>query len=279
MKFALVILSVLLSLQVVAQTDVKLPNGDLAYYGEYFHKTLRTQSTIQPSDLFTILDESHIPNAGSYDKIDLQCGASCYSHSSVGYEQARLIMFGETFKQVDGDRLFVVDVYCGKSFYYKDAREVSNMHSEINIEHTWPQSKFSKSFDKNKQKSDMHHLFPTDSDANNRRANHEFADTAGQVDQLNVENCTISQLAQMSGGMKFTPPKKHQGNVARALFYFSVRYKLPLDKTQEATMRIWNKQDPLDAEEKARHETIAKHQKVRNPFIDYPELADKILDF
>jgi endonuclease I len=37
--------------------------------------------------------------------------------------------------------------------------------------------------------------------------------------------------------------------------------------------------DPIDEAEKTRHEIIAKYQKVRNPFIDFPELVEKIADF
>jgi len=279
MKLTLVILSLVFSVSAFSQADVVLGNGHIAYYGENFYTTVLPNKKVTPSELYFILNSKHASKKDSYDTVSAQCGANCYAHESVGYTNARLIMFGETFKETDADGMFVTDVYCGKKFHFSSLAQVSNMHTEVNIEHSWPQSKFSTRYDKNQQKSDMHHLFLTDSDANNRRANHEFADTEGKVDELNVENCEISQLARMGGEMKFTPPKKHQGNVARALFYFSVRYQMPLGKNQEETMRAWHKADPIDAAEKARHEKIVKHQKVRNPFIDYPELADKILDF
>lgn len=279
MKFSLSLFCLILSLSSFAQTDSTLANGHLSYYGEAFYKEILPSAKIDQDELFEILNEKHTPVKNSYDKISSQCGANCYSHNSVGYTQARIIMFDEMDKKVDRDGNFVIDVYCGKKFYFKDARQASNMHTEINIEHTWPQSKFTGKFDKNMQKSDMHHLYLTDSDANNRRANHEFGDTTGVFDELNVDDCEISQLAHIKGDLKFTPPKGHQGNVARSLFYFSVRYQLPINKDQEATIRKWHKEDPIDAAERARHELVAKHQKVRNPFIDYPELADKIQDF
>jgi deoxyribonuclease-1 len=276
MKFSLALFCLIFSFSILAQTDSTLSNGHLAYYGENFYKSVLPSSSVNTADLYKILNDKHTIVKGSYDTISSQCGSNCYSHSSVGYTQARIIMFGEMDKKVDRDGNYVLDVYCGKKFYFKDARQASNMHTEVNIE---PQSKFTGKFDKNMQKSDMHHLFLTDSDANNRRANHEFGDTAGVHDELNVDDCEISQMAHIKGDMKFTPPKGHKGNVARALFYFSVRYQLPLNKDQEAAMRKWHKDEPVDAEERARHEAVAKHQKVRNPFIDYPELADKIKDF
>ncbi len=279
MKFSLTLIALLFSLTSFAQTEVKLANGHLAYYGEKFFKEILPSANVDQEELFDILNSKHSQVKGSYDSISSQCGSNCYSHNSVGYTQARIIMFGELDKQEDRDGNYVLDVYCGKKFHFRDARQASNMHTEVNIEHTWPQSKFSGKFDKNMQKSDMHHLFLTDSDANNRRGNHEFGDTTGVFDELNVDDCEISQLAHIKGDIKFTPPKAHRGNVARALFYFSVRYKLQINRDQEATIRKWNKEDPIDDAERARHEQVAKYQKVRNPFIDYPELADKILDF
>ena len=38
----------------------------------------------------------------------------------------------------------------------------------------------------------------------------------------------------------------------------------------------WNKLDPVDALEKQRNRVCEDIQKNRNPFIDYPELADRI---
>ena len=35
----------------------------------------------------------------------------------------------------------------------------------------------------------------------------------------------------------FEPPAEHKGNVARAIFYFSVRYKMKVTPTQEAFLK------------------------------------------
>ena len=77
----------------------------------------------------------------------------------------------------------------------------------------------------------------------------------------------------------FEPPTEHRGNVARSLFYFAVRYKLFIDPAEEMILKLWHKADPIDAAELARHETIAKYQKVRNTFLDFPELVDRISNF
>lgn len=272
------IILVVLALQTLsAFADILdvLPNNQLAYYSNEFYTKKPSKEFLQK-----VLNEYHITTPGKHDVIANNCsGSTCYRFTTVGYEGARKIMFGELFTLKDSDGKFIEDVYCGKKFYFKSVEDVNGMHTEVNIEHTWPQSRFNGSFDKNIQKSDMHHLFLTDSNANNRRANHEFGDVSVTVDELNVENCDTSKLGYIGNGMRFTPPAQHRGNVARALFYFATRYDLFINPAEEIILRQWHKIDPVDVAEKTRHDIIAKYQKVRNPFVDYPELVDKISDF
>lgn len=199
-------------------------------------------------------------------------------HTSVGYSQARKILFGELHGQNDGKGKFVEDVYCGKKFHFNRVDDVSNMGNEVNIEHTWPQSKFSGKFNKELQKSDLHHLYPTDSQANGRRGNFHFGNVSESEDQLNVHECESSRLGSKNGQMVFTPPTQHRGNVARSLFYFSTRYQMAIPQDEEAILRQWHTQDPVDDAERDRHEAIVKYQQVRNPFVDFPELVGKISD-
>jgi endonuclease I len=77
----------------------------------------------------------------------------------------------------------------------------------------------------------------------------------------------------------FEPPQDHKGNVARALFYFATRYELTIGKAEEEVLRKWNQEDPVDQEELDRNEEIFKVQQNRNPFVDFPELVDRISDF
>lgn len=274
MRSLTVLCLVLFSTVVFAQTNRTLSNGQLAYYGAEFYSGKVTKASI-----YKILNECHSIKSNSHDTIASGCQGQSYRHTSIGYDGARKIMFGELFIKNDSKGNFVQDVYCGKKFYFRNVNDVSNMHTEVNIEHTWPQSKFNGNFDKNMQKSDMHHLYPTDSMANNKRANHEFGDVRDQHDELNVQNCSSSKLGHISDHFIFTPPTVHRGNVARSLFYFATRYNLSIGKAEEMILRQWHKADPIDADEKARHEIVAKYQKVRNPFVDYPELVEKVADF
>ena len=72
---------------------------------------------------------------------------------------------------------------------------------------------------------------------------------------------------------------ERRGDIARAHFYFSVRYLKPISSVEEPTLREWNKSDPPDERERARNDAIEALQRNRNPFIDRPDLVDQIDDF
>lgn len=280
MKRLTALLIALFTFSVLAQQDQKLPDGKWAYYGEDFYRTLTTSKKFQRAQFSKIFNEQHSTSKGKFDTISTQCSNSnCYRHTSVGYDRARKIMFGELDVQRDSKGTYVVDVYCGKKFYYRNLDEVSEMHTIVNIEHTWPQSKFNGNFPKDMQKSDMHHLYLTDSYANNVRGNSPFGFVKINADLMGGEGCRKSREGLVDHSNVYTPPEEHRGNVARSLFYFSMHYNLQINQSEENTLRRWHKLDPIDADELRRHELIAKHQKVRNPFVDHPEIVDMITDF
>jgi deoxyribonuclease-1 len=281
MKLIAVFFVAMFSLAALAQQDQQLPDGKWAYYGEEFYVTLASNKGFERTLFNKIFMESHASVKGKLDVISTQCaaGASCYRHTSVGYDRARIIMFGELDVLTDAQGMYVVDVYCGKKFYYKSPNDVSSMGNIVNIEHTWPQSKFNGNYPKDMQKSDMHHLYPSDSHANSVRGNNPFGFVGATQDRMGGEGCGASKFGFIDEAAVYTPPKNHRGNVARALFYFSMHYNLGIQKAEEMILREWHKIDPVDAAEIARHEKIAKHQKVRNPFVDHPQLVERISDF
>lgn len=275
--FSLLILVV--SFTAFAQQDQKLANGKWAYYGEEFYATLASNKKLERSLFNRIFNESHLSQKGKFDSITTDCQGTCYRHTNVGYDHARKIMFGELDILRDSNGTYVVDVYCGKKFYFKSLEDVSRMGNEVNIEHTWPQSKFTGNYPKDMQKSDMHHLYLTDSRANSTRGNTPFGFVPTKANRYSENGCSHSRYGVIDGNEVYTPPAPHRGNVARALFYFSIRYNLGISKAEEMVLREWHKADPVDANEIRRHEGIAKYQKIRNPFIDHPEAVEKVSDF
>ncbi len=254
------------------------------YYPTHFKEQIAKHELLDQNlkdELYKILSSAHTRMAKADDA--LGCNAKlgkCFSHTAIGYGPARKYLYTELHVQTDGRGKFLKEVYCNHEQPVVSRENYSAADSGgINCEHTWPQSKFSTNFDKELQKSDMHHLFPTDSAANSTRGNYDFAEV---VKNINLKNCDASKsgASVVSGGdTYFEPPTEHKGNVARALFYFSVRYKMPIDKEEQVFLKKWNDQDPVDDAEMSRNNRIEELQGDRNPFIDFPNLAQDITKF
>ena len=201
-------------------------------------------------------------------------------HEVFSYKKARAILFGELHLKNSSKGHKIEDVYCQKSF----GKEVGvgpgkiPQSNYLNCEHTWPQSRFNSNMSKTAQKTDLHHLYPTDSRANSSRGNLIFGEVNGRA--VN-SSCVASQRGEEygSGTTAFQPPRRHRGNVARALFYFSIRYKISISQTEEDYLREWHRDDPVDAHERQRNNRIADLQGNRNPFIDDSSLVEQIADF
>lgn len=203
-------------------------------------------------------------------------------HTMLGYDKARKLLFGKLYLEEVGGAYAVTDVYCEHLFTDKDFEgkpslgpgRIPNDGSILNTEHTWPQSRFTGRFSKEQQKSDVHHLFPTDSQMNSHRSNLRFGNVEDEVEDL---KCPQGRLGhQREGGIVFEAPAKHRGNAARAIFYFATRYQMKVSPAEEAALRQWHRQDPVDAAEASRNDEIEKAQGNRNPFIDFPDMIDHV---
>ncbi len=174
------------------------------------------------------------------------------------YSASRRIVF-LTLDNLDG---FVECVYTGRS---EHVTQMPN-DKDMNIEHSWPQSLGATGI----AKADLHHLFPTDSKANSTRGSLPF----GIVNNPNWE-----EGGSKCDGDKFQVRPSFCGNIARAQFYFSVRYNKPIPNEVEKVLKAWHKADPVDARELQRNNKVDEIQHNRNPFIDHPEFVDRIADF
>ena len=259
-----------------------------AYYPETFITQVssgKLQDDQLKEALFVVLSGTHQkdPKGGS-DTIgcDKAKGGKCYSHQALGYKGARKVLFGQIHLENKNGQYFIKDVYCNKIFSANSQVGPGAIpdNNDINCEHTWPQSKFTRNFDNELQKSDLHHLFPTDSKANSVRGNYNFANIDIQNNEL--VDCSASKSGSSrssQGDDLFEPPTEHKGNVARAIFYFSVRYQISIPRDEEAVLRKWNEIDPVDAKEMARNEAVLAAQGNRNPFVDFPQLVNYIKRF
>lgn len=226
-------------------------------------------------------DYSRLANRDLRDQLQEQVEKN---HRALGYRGARTELLGRISLERTNNGSYVIhDVYCDQD--YGSSRFGGGNgpgpgripdDRVLNTEHTWPQSRFGGS-NKEMQKSDLHHLFPSDSELNSNRGNHPFGEVQKNERPL---KCAVSRAGYNDRGeYVFEPPEFHRGNVARALFYFAVRYGMKIDATQEQVLKKWNQQDPVDQEEQRRNDLIEQAQGNRNPFIDQAGLADQIQDF
>lgn len=293
MKFRLFsLVSILAAFAFGELTQAAFFSQAVPYYGEEFYRDLAIGASGEQlaSRLKYVLRSVHRAPAqgltsGEYDQISSSCqGTGCYRHVSLGYDSARVFLMGVYYLVQDGNSYGVQDVYCGK---VRTSNEFGGNGpgprripegTVVNTEHTWPQSKFTGKFDTGMQKSDLHHLFPTDSQMNSDRSSNEFGDV---VQDSKILKCKIARLGTSAKGRRnvFEAPQAHKGNVARAIFYFALRYDMKLGGEQEETLRKWHRDDPVDEDEARRNDEIMKVQGNRNPFIDHPELVDMINQF
>ncbi len=187
---------------------------------------------------------------------------SLHDHMGLGYDRARHAMYAT----IDNNNGRISCVYTGLEVVHAIGDEATP--SGFSAEHTWPQSMGAGT---EPARSDLHHLFPTERNANSQRNNFPF--------------CEVSGTPTWSvGGSKFAhgcfePRDEHKGDVARAMFYFSTIYQAPIDPSQESFFRGWHDQDPPSTNERLRNDAIERVQRSRNVFIDRPELVARISDF
>jgi hypothetical protein len=156
----------------------------------------------------------------------------------------------------------------------------------FSYEHAYAQSWFNASGDNIDEQAwanfDLHHLFPARSDANSSRGNSPFdfvteiTSAWGSVEHFSYRGANA--LAVNS----FEAADEYKGNIARALFYFTVRYydsDIGLTRFGVDMLPVlyqWHEFDPVDENEVNRNNAVYSVQGNRNPFIDRPEYVSSI---
>ncbi|MFN0202441.1 MAG: endonuclease [Bacteroidia bacterium] len=158
-------------------------------------------------------------------------------------------------------------IYTGRQAVGYTSRTDCQANHSFNTEHTFPQSLFSSNLP---MLADLHHIFPTDDNANSVRGNNPFNNIQGSG--------TWTQGGSVSNGSSFEPRDAQKGRSARALMYFSLKYQdySCFVQGQESILRQWHIAFPPDNIEKLRNSAIATAQGNRNPFIDYPQFIQRI---
>jgi hypothetical protein len=154
---------------------------------------------------------------------------------------------------------------------YTSRSDAQNTNPQFNTEHTFPQGLFNQVLP---QRSDIHHLFPTTNNSNSQRGSKPFGV---------VTNGTPVTLGGGSfyNSTTFEPRNAQKGRTARAMMYFVIRYQDYSGHfaVQENILRSWHDTYPPDSIDRRRNDDIFAVQNNRNPFIDYPQLEERITNF
>ena len=170
---------------------------------------------------------------------------------------------------------------------------VSTGHSGMNIEHAVANSWWGGV--RNAAYKDLHHLNPSDADANNRKNNNPLGEIDGTPSWSNGLTCIGRPKMNFGGGAEtvFEPADEYKGDFARAYFYIFTVYDdiswadtpaYMYDLTAYPTLQpwaysmllSWAAADPVDVREAKRNQSVASIQNNENPFVSIPGLADYI---
>lgn len=156
---------------------------------------------------------------------------------------------------------------------------------------------------------DIFHLVPTDGKINSTRSNDEFGEVAGAKNYYgngtgtagswSTDRPTIASTAGEvihGSGQVFEPKDQYKGDFARGYMGTIIKWQLAnmttsnnffsgeytpsgyfgFTKKAVVLMMKWHREDPVSQKEIDRNNGIQKTQGNRNPFIDYPYLAEYI---
>ena len=168
----------------------------------------------------------------------------------------------------------------------------------MNREHSVPKSwwKYGGSVEYTPAYTDLWNLYPSDSQCNMAKNNYPFGEVQpGKATFDNGSALVGTPMPGQGGGSAFVfePADEYKGDFARTMFYMACVYDdlnwtnysynmysknvWPTLKSWAYNMLLeWHRQDPVSQKEIDRNNAVETQQKNRNPFIDFPDLAEYI---
>jgi len=211
-------------------------------------------------------------------------------HYDVGY--AGLYNVYKTSDNTASGKVWDMYSTCTWTHGQKKCGNYSSVCDCYNREHSVPKSWFNEG---SPMYSDAFHVYPTDGKVNGQRGNLQFGECAngtvlpggkalGKAGQSTFPGYTSLTV--------FEPADQYKGDFARTYFYMATRYadkcggwgnafnavasNSGLSKYSIALFLKWHRADPVSQKEITRNDAVYAKQHNRNPFIDYPMLAEFI---
>ncbi len=233
------------------------------------------------------------PGNGYYDKIDglgkaelkLALKSVISNHKQLDYSSDLPVAYRQVYYN-DNDSAYVYDMFSNEQYTYSSSR--------WNREHVIPNSWWGGV--RNKAYSDVFSVIPAESTANNRKSNYPV----GEVKTVTWTNDCIKVGNPESGqggayNYVFEPADEYKGDFARIYFYVATCYS-DIEWGSRSTVKSeiecedwptlhewlyrlllkWHNDDPVSEKEIKINNDAEAVQGNRNPFIDYPVLADYI---
>lgn len=211
------------------------------------------------------------------------------NHKQISYGSGESSTWGAFYTTdaiVENGKRRVLDMYSSEKRYFGSKGSVI---SGMNIEHSVAKSWWGGT--KNNAYCDIHHLNPSDQNANSRKSNYPL----GELTSVSWDNgVTFVGKAMIDGTSQnaYEPCDEYKGDFARVFMYMFTCYQ---DLTWEKTwmnyakstyptlkpwavelLLKWHKQDPVSEKEVNRNNAVYAVQGNRNPYVDYPQLADYV---
>lgn len=190
--------------------------------------------------------------------------------------------FQKTDVYPDGKRWW--EMYSNQTFYLPN-------FTGMNREHALPKSWWGGSSSLSAY-VDLNHLYPSEMDANSAKSNYPLGEVQTTTFDNGVSKVGYAVSGQGGGASKvFEPADEYKGDFARSYFYMVTCYQNitwkytymiqqgtypTLNSWSQELLLKWHREDPVSQKELDRNEQVYLIQNNRNPFIDYPSLAEYI---
>ena len=254
--------------------------------------------------LIPLLIQAEEMPVGYYDAIDGKqdsvlkstLGQIIRPHTAIPYGSGADKTWGVFYYSDQDEEGYCMDMYCDK---WKKFTSVGAVVSGCNIEHSFAKSWWGGS--KNDAYKDCYHLNPSNTTANSSRSNYPLGVPTKDLKDQSVTGSLKVGRATYEGETfwVFEPKDEYKGDFARAYFYMATCYGDELtwrldnkDVGSKYAMRndsylefrdweievliTWHRQDPVSEKETKRMDAVSDFQHNRDPFIDYPDLAEYI---
>ncbi|MBP3587130.1 MAG: endonuclease [Paludibacteraceae bacterium] len=214
------------------------------------------------------------------------------SHTDVGYDGLYSV-YPQTDSKPGTNQVWDIYSTCTFTHGQKKCGSYSTVCDCYNREHTTPQSWFGSG----KPKTDVFNVYPTDGKVNGQRSNYPYGECANGT-RLTSKALGKLGTSTFSGysGKVFEPDDEYKGDLARSCMYMvACYYKTSFTETANGAVTYtysggvtgltsyavdlfmkWHREDPVSQKEIDRNNAAYSKQRNRNPFIDYPCLAEYI---